>query len=421
MSETWIQRVYRAGPPSYTGLMFKTKYAQMLLKTGVNLQPGQCLVIRGESVHWELATLIEAEAYKMGAKYVEFELGHIQSQVNRSKFQEEKYLDYVPPYRKATIEQMASEQWCLLRIEGMETPELAKEIDQKRNGITVKAQRLAAKPLTNEIMSRGVQWCIAPAATEGWAKQVGLKSTEELWDVLKPMLKLDREDPAAAWVDHAALLQKRTKILNDRKVSRLHFTGPGTDLSIHLTPLAHWGGGGSNSKSGLHFMANLPTEEVYTTPNYRKTEGKVRITRPVNLLGDQIRGAWMVFKDGALTEYGAEYGKHLLDEFLKIDPKARFLGEVALVDSSSAIFKSGRVFNSILLDENASCHIALGSGFPTAVQGGEGKTEAELDELGCNQCLLHTDFMIGSEEVSVTAYDEAGKSFPVIKNGVFAI
>ncbi|OFZ21271.1 MAG: hypothetical protein A2X94_07210 [Bdellovibrionales bacterium GWB1_55_8] len=401
--------------------MFNTKYAQMLLKTGVNLQPGQCLVIRGESVHWELATAIEAEAYKMGAKFVEFELHHLQSQVNRSRLQPEEHLDYVPDYKRASIEQMAREKWCLLRIEGMDNPDLAKEIDQKRNSVTVKAQRTAAKPLTNEIMNRGLHWCIAPAATEGWARQVGLSSKEELWAVLKPMLKLDQEDPSKAWQDHAASLKRRTEILNERKVNRLHFSGPGTDLNIFLSTKSRWSGGGSVSKSGHHFMANLPTEEVFTSPDYRKTEGKVRITRPVNLLGDQIRGAWMVFKDGALTEYGAEYGSHLLDEFLKIDPKARFLGEVALVDSGSAIFKTGKVFNSILLDENASCHIALGSGFPTAIQGSEGKTEAELDEMGCNQSLLHTDFMIGSEEISVTAYDDSGKSFPVIKDGVFAI
>jgi aminopeptidase len=398
--------------------MFR-KYAKLVLESGVRFKEGQCLAIMGEPVHWELACEIEAEAYRLGAKLVEFDLMHMQSTVNRSLYQREAYLEYFPEFLRKRVSEQIDQRWSFIRLEGIDNPELAKKIDQKRNATTYRARRAITKPLTLAMLEGTCPWCIAPAATAGWARQIGLPDKQALWELLWPILRLDREDPGQAWGEQAATLARRTQALNELGIAELRFEGPGTDLRIFVNPLASWEGGGMRTREGTHFMPNLPTEEVYTVPEYRKTEGRVQTTRPVTVLGDQVRGAWFVFSGGRVTDYGAEEGKHLLDEYFGMDPKARFLGEVALVDRSSPIYRSGRIFQSILLDENAACHIALGSGFPSAMTGAPGKSEEELDALGCNKSLVHTDFMIGSESVSVVAHTRDGREVRIIREGNF--
>lgn len=395
------------------------KYARMVLNTGLNLQAGQCLAIRCEPVHWELAGVIEAEAYRLGAKLVDTEYSHPQSSVSRSLYQHEQHLGFVPEFQSAKVREMIGDKWSFLRLDGMADPDLAKQIDQKRNAVTVKAQRTVTKPLSLAMLDGTCSWCISPAATDGWARQMGLSGKDALWEELIPILRLDHDKPETAWQKHSATLASRCETLNSFAIDYLRFTGPGTELKIHINPHAQWKGGAFASDAGLQFMPNLPTEEVFTVPDSRKTSGRVAVTRPVNVLGDQVRDAWFEFEAGKVTGYGASYGKKLLDEFFSIDPKARYLGEVALVDASSPIFKSGKVFNSILLDENAACHIALGSGFPSVMKGLEKKSEDELDELGCNKSLLHTDFMIGSDKISVTAHTRSGKEVAVLRDGIF--
>lgn len=400
--------------------MFK-KYAELVLKTGINLQPGDRVVVKAEPIHWNLLLEIEAKAYEMGARYVEFDVTHPKSAVNQSKLMRDEYLDYLPSYMKTRTEDRVSEGWSALWIDGQEDPSLSKQIDQARYSKAVKAQRTVGKPWAMTRMSGITAWNICCAATDGWARQLGLPDKDALWKILVPILKLDQPDPHAAWFQHAELLAARAKALNAMKPKFLHYTGPGTDLKIHMIQGARWLAAVPGVGWQRQMFCNLPTEEIYTAPDYRLTSGRVNVTRPVNVLGDQVEGAWFVFEDGVVVEHGAAYGKHLLDEYFKIDPKARFLGEAALVDSSSPIFKSGRVFNNILLDENASCHIALGSGIPTSVPNYEGKSEDELDSLGCNKSLLHTDFMIGSDEVSINAHCEDGSVRPVLVKGAFAI
>lgn len=399
---------------------FYQKYARTVLISGIAFKEGQCLRVNCEPVHAELASVIEAEAYKMGAKYVEIDLQSPKSSVNRSLHQKEEYLDYVPPYAKNRVEEFVNSQWSLIALSGMEDPLITKLIDQKRNATTVKATRLVTKPMSLAMGDGRCAWCIVAAPTDGWARQLGLKDKVELWNVLTPILRLDHEKPELAWKEHSDTLAKRNKILNDMNIDFLHFEGEGTDLKIYMNEHSIFKGGAMLGDGSSPQIPNLPTEEVFTTPNYRKTEGKVKVTRPVQVLGDQVENAWFVFKNGEVVDYGASYGKHLLDEYFKIDPKAKYLGEVALVDGSSPIFKSGRVFNNILLDENASCHIALGNGIAFAMNI-TGKSEDELDELGCNKSLLHTDFMIGSETINVTATTKKGEKKPVIKNGLFVL
>jgi len=203
----------------------------------------------------------------------------------------------------------------------------------------------------------------------------------------------------------------------------VRFTGPGTDLSVKCIAGAQWLGGGIPLKDegAGSFIPNIPTEECFTTPNREGTEGRVQIVRPVTVLGKSVEGAWFEFEKGKVISYGAEKNQSVLDDYFAMCPSACYLGELALVDGSSPIFKNGHVFHCILYDENASCHVALGSGYPLPIEGAADMTNDEKRAAGINVSLVHTDFMIGGPEVAVTGYDQAGAEIPLIRNGDFVL
>ncbi len=236
-----------------------------------------------------------------------------------------------------------------------------------------------------------------------------------------PILRLDQKSPSEAWKRQDQILKARSKTLNELKFDHVHFEGPGTDLKVFLGPQTIWDGGSHATFDRRAYMPNIPTEEVFTAPDYRKTEGRVLVTRPVKVLENQVLDAWFEFSEGRVTDFGAKAGKEWLERYFAIEEASRYLGEVALVDVSSPIFQSGRIFESILFDENAACHIALGSGFPTAIKGGDSLSDDELKKLGCNIAIVHTDFMIGSEKTSVSGIAKNGKRVPIISKGRFVI
>ncbi len=405
---------------------FLERYADLLLGMGVALDEGRALSIACEPVHWDFVNILIKKAYQAGAKYVKVDLQHALAGIYRANYSKEEYLSYVPPYFAAEIETFLDERWSLIRLDGKEDPDIYKMIDQERNGIITKATREVAKPLRNAVGSSKVSWTVAAVPTKAWAAKVmnmepSDEAVEAFWEVLIPILRLDHEDPVQAWREHSDKLRRRSTFLTESQFDYFHFTGPDTDLKVYMNPRSQWEGGSSISEDGRVFFPNLPTEEVYTTPNFRKTEGRVKVTRPVSVLGDQVEGAWFEFKEGKVVDFGADYGKHIIEQYFEIDPNARYLGEVALVDENSPIARSGKIFHSILFDENASCHIALGSGYPSAIKDGDNLSEEEQREVGCNVSLLHTDFMIGSKDVDVTAYTHDGTAVPIIEKGSFVI
>ncbi len=401
-------------------------WARLVLKTGVNLQNGENLIIRGEQIQWEAAMALEIEAYKMGAKNIVTDLEHPQSLKNRVMYQKECYLEELPSYTKVKIDTCVAEKWSTIFIGGLEYPHLYEDMDQKKNAIITKKTREISKKFSDARMAGSCAWTVTALPTPNWAAQVFNKEpsdelTKKLWDIIIPIYRLDKDDPAAAWKNHSQSLHKRCKFLGDANLDHVHFTGPETDLKIYMSSKSKWMGGEWNMPGQKNFMPNIPTEEVFTTPDYRKTEGRVKVTRPVNVLGNQVYGAWFEFKNGEVVSYGAEDRKDMLDQFFNIDPKARRLGEVALVDVDSPIYKANQIFYSILFDENAACHIALGKGITMGVEGGDKMSESELASVGYNDSLLHTDFMIGSPEVSVTGFSTNGKRVEIIKAGKFVI
>ncbi len=409
-------------------MTFLEKYANVIL-TSLNLQEGQNLLVSTEPVHWKFAAIIAAEAYKRGARYVRVDSNEkknpllYKARIENSK---DKYLDYVPAFRIEEQRLMIEEDWAIIALVGTEDPDILSNLDPRRNTKTVKAVAEASKPFRKAVQNNTIQWTVVFAPTEILAGKImnmppSPEAIDRLWEVLTPILYLDDADPSAAWIKSGEILKRRASALNKLKLKEVYFKGPGTDLKIGLSQKAVWEGGSSVSERGIEFSPNIPTEEVFTAPDFRETEGRVRITRPVFVpaIGKMIEGAWLEFKGGKVVDYGAELGKDVLDQYFAIDPAAAYLGELALVDSNSPIFKSGKIFYNILFDENASCHIALGSAYPDCYEGGSQMGGDELKANGINVSNLHTDFMIGSPDVDVTGKTWNGEMVDIITDGKF--
>ncbi|MCX7023304.1 MAG: aminopeptidase [Spirochaetes bacterium] len=409
---------------------FLEKYANVLL-TAVNIQKGQNLLVRGEPVHAGFASIIAAEAYKRGARYVRFDNNEIENPAlyrARIEHSDPGFLEYVPQFRLDFLKTLVEENWALIAIRTPEDPGSLAALDQERNAVVGRAIAEASRPWQRRVNNNEIAWLVAFAPTEKLAgkimeKTAGPDAVEELWKVLIPILRLDREDPAAFWAEHGKRLARRAESITALKLAKIRFRGPGTDFVIGLSDRALWHGGPSLTPRGIEFEPNIPTEEVYTSPDCRVAEGRVAFTRPVFVpsVGKIIEDGWLEFRNGEVADYGAAAGKDVLDTYFALDPNAKRLGEVALVDVDSPIFKSNRVFYNILFDENASCHIALGSAYPGCLRGGESMGEDELRSIGANFANVHTDFMIGSPEVEVSGVTRDGEIIPIIRNGIFTL
>lgn len=407
---------------------FIERYADVLL-AAVNLQPGQNLLVRAEPVHLPFAGIIAERAYARGARYVRFDNNEIENPLMyKARIQHSalEHLDYVPQFRKDSLETMIDEDWALIAVRTPEDPDFLASLDQGRNAAAARAIAVTMRPYQSRISNNEIAWLVAFYPTEKLAGRImdmnaGHDAVDALWKVLIPILRLDQADPAAFWVEHGDALAARADKLNSLRLNALRFTGPGTDLTIGLMEGSIWHGGPGRTTSGRRFSPNIPTEEVFTSPDYRRTQGRVAFTCPVFVptVGKIIEKGWLVFENGKVVEYGASAGKDVLDVYLGMDAGASFLGEVALVDSSSPIFASKRTFYNILFDENAACHIALGSAYPGCLKGGTTMNEDELNSAGANISAVHTDFMIGSPQVQVTGLSGDGRSIPLIDKGLF--
>lgn len=410
--------------------VIKRKYAKLLLEVGVGLKDGQNLVVSAEPYHWDFLVLLTEEAYKMGAAYVLVEATDARMTEARVKHGAEKSLDDVLGWNDAKNGCMINEGWSRLSFFGPEYPDLMGTLDGKKLGILQRAGNIAGKPIMEACGSGEMAWCVAALPTPNWAAKVfkdevtdenSDQLVERLWAEMVKILSLDDADPSAVWQRKGEVLHERCEKLMALNLRKVKFTGPGTDLTVGCFENAKWIGGGIVKTDGSGFIPNLPTEECFTTPDMRVTEGRMQVVRPVNVLGQSVEGAWFVFEQGNVIKYGAEKNKETLDRFFEMCPQAGLLGELALVDGSSPIYQSGHVYECILYDENASCHVALGNGYPMAVPGGLEMSKEERLEKGVNVSLLHTDFMIGGPEVNVAGYDADGNEYALIRDGEFVL
>ena len=401
------------------------KYAEIIIKTAINQQEGKPLLIWTEIVQKEFVRELVRIGYENGAslvsvKYSDSALGRMRLDGVRK----EEYLDFVPSYMENMYESYLSDSWSSISLRGPENPDIMEGADSRRLGRARKANSLVRQDFLKGVSANRIAWNVCLYPTEAWAAKVlgdSVNWEERIWDILVPILRLDRDDPAKAWLDHDAELKRRSEHMNRVRYDMIHFTGPGTDLYVGMAPNRVFAGGRCFNQSGIVFFPNIPTEEIFSTPDFERTEGTVRTTRPVEVLGSQVEGAWFRFKEGKIVEYGADRNEAVLDQYLQFDEGAKALGEVALVDVNSPIYRSGKIFQNILFDENASCHIALGNGYADCIENGTRMSDEELKATKCNSSLVHTDFMIGSEEVSVFGVRKDGSKDRIIENGVFVI
>ncbi|NVM17260.1 MAG: aminopeptidase [Candidatus Lokiarchaeota archaeon] len=408
------------------------KYAEVIVKVGLNLQPGQRLLIGGLTLSNDgtplefapLVRLIAKEAYQIGARLVDVMWSDDQLRLTRFQHAPRDTFEEFPKWRMdAEVEIGEAGDADLLIVSS--NPELLREQDPQ---LITKFQQTFfkhVKPLNDLISKNAMNWLAAPGATDGWANKVfptvPKKSRKaKLWDSIFEICRVKEKDPISVWRDHISQLGKRKDYLNSKKYNELKLIAPETDLTIGLPKGHKWVGGINTTQNGINFTPNMPTEEIFTIPHKDKTEGIVSSTKPLYYGGETIEDFRLKFSEGRIIEVKAKKGKTFLLKTLETDNGARYLGEIALVPHSSPISQSGLLFYNTLIDENASCHIAFGRGRKFCLENGENMADEEFIAAGGNFSLIHIDFMIGSGEIDVDGILENGTSEPIMRNGEWA-
>jgi aminopeptidase len=390
------------------------RYAELAVRVGANLQQGQMLEVTAFLEHAPLVREVARVAYEAGAEYVD--VLWIDQHVRKAMIElaPEERLTWTPPWLLQRLECHVSERSAHVAITGQAEPGLMSDLDPARVG-RARTRELNAANL-RRINDRAVNWTLVPYATAGWAQSVfGEPDVGRLWDALAYVVRLDEPDPAVAWRERLGELTRRADALNERRFDAIHFRGAGTDLTVGLLPGSRWGAAGLETSWGVRHVPNLPTEEVYTTPDLRRTEGVARATRPLALPGVVIRGLELRFREGAVVEVRAEEGADAVRAHLDSDDGARFLGEVALVDDASRVGRTGLTFYESLLDENAASHLAYGAGIPRSVEGAAELDSDGLRAVGVNVSGIHIDFMVGGPDVDVDGVTRDGDRVPLLR------
>ncbi len=397
------------------------KYAEIVIKKGINLYKGQCLNIETSKDDYDFSLILAETAYKNGAKYVNINVLSNDLTKYRVLYSSE-YLDYLPYFLTNRYLEQLADDWANIRIDNTSEQDVLKEVPTDLLDKVTKTERFARRRLLEEYGKHKHSWCVICSPNENWAKKSVNGNVDNLWNILKPILRLDKEEPLKAWDEHGKILINRAETLNKLNLKKLEFRSKNCELNIYLTETSIWCGGPHATPDGRYFIANIPTEEIFTVPDYRMTEGKVKCSRPVKIMERVINGVWFEFKNGEVVNFGSDNDTETLEKFINTDSNSKYLGEVALVDKNSPIYKSSVIFNTILYDENAASHIALGNGYPSCLSNGSIlKNKEDLLNAGCNVSLVHTDFMIGSEDMTVFGIDRSNKKHTIIDNGIFVI
>ena len=396
------------------------RYAELAVRVGANVQPGQDVVVNCLVEHAPIARAVVREAYRAGAAHVILQYGDLHARRAQIELGPEEELGWSPPHLLHLYEHFGETNPALIVLTGNPDPGLLADLDPALVGRS-EPKELRAVGLRH-VDERNVSWTILAAPNEGWATQVfGEPDVERLWDAVATATRLDADDPVAAWREHADKLEARARQLDARAFDALRFRGPGTDLTIGLIAGGRWECAGAETVTGVTHIPNMPTEEVFTSPDWRRTEGAVRSTAPLIAAGTRIEDLEVRFENGKIVDVQARSGADIIREQIATDEQAPYLGEVSLVDGDSAVKRTGLVFHDTLFDENATCHIAFGSGFPRTLPDGDDLTPEERLARGVNVANVHTDFMIGGAEVDVDGLDADGTATPILRGEVWQL
>ncbi|MBM3676753.1 MAG: aminopeptidase [Actinobacteria bacterium] len=390
--------------------------ADVIVAVGANVQPGQVVGITAATGQESLARAVAGAAYRRGARWVDVLTIDMWVKRARLELAPLETLSFVPPWMLERIEWISDEWGSRISLRGPSQPDALVGVDPARAGL----DHLPYLPNTMEIVNaRQTNWCVAPCPSAGWAALVypdlgAAEALDRLWEAIVHVCRLDEPDPQAAWLRRRDELQAASARLDELRLDAVRFAGPGTDLTVGLFPSSTWRGGGSTRKDGLEHFSNLPTEEVFTTPDPQRVDGVVRATRPLERYGSFVDGIRVEFRGGRAVKIDADVGADVLRTAAAEDEGACRLGEVALVDGSGRIGKLGTIFYETLLDENAASHIALGSGYATGVAD-------DADRGRVNRSTIHIDFMVGGDDVDVDGITRDGRTLPLLRRGAWQL
>jgi aminopeptidase len=391
------------------------RFADLIVNFGANVQEGQIVDVGTALGKEELTRAITASAYRRGAKFVDVLYWDPHLKKARVEYASGDVLEFVPSWYGDRALQLGRERGATISLSGPTEPHLFDDLDPERLGRDVFPR---VKEYTTVVNERTVNWCVAPCPTAKWAKLVYPEldpkvALDKLWEQVVHICRLDEEEPEAAWRDRNDVLTGVAERLTERRFDTLHFEGPGTDLTIGLLPSSRWIGGAEDTVDGITHMANLPTEEVFSSPDPERVDGTVRATKPLYTQGRIIDGLTVRFEGGHAVQIDADSGAETLRALIEQDAGGTRLGEVALVDREGRIGPLGTVFYDTLLDENAASHIALGSAYESAA--------GEADRERLNRSSIHVDFMVGAPDVEVTGITPDGERVPVLRDSAWQL
>ena len=402
----------------------KKKYAELIVRTGANVQPGQIVQLVVSVEQHEFAAMVMEECYRAGAKKVNVDwTSDDQSRLNYL-YAEEETLSAVLPWEEEKAKQMVEDLPCRIFI-ASDDPDALRDVDPGKLSSVTQARGKVMKPYRNAIEGKH-QWVIAAYPSEKWARKCfpeDADAVEKLWEaILKTVRVREDNDPVAEWEKHTAFIEDKVKWLNGQGFSSLRYrSANGTNFTVQLIPGAKWEGAGSvNQQNGAFYIPNMPTEEIFTTPMAGKCEGTLVAVKPLSWNSQLIEDFSITFENGKAVACRAAKGQELLERMIAMDEGAAMLGEVALVPKESPVNQCGFLFYETLFDENACCHVALGMGFKEVLPGGDDMTMEQAQQQGINDSIIHVDFMVGADDLSIDGIRPDGTSLPVFRNGTWA-
>jgi aminopeptidase len=400
------------------------RLAEVAIKVGLQLEPGQDLLLTAPTAALPLVRRIAEHAYRAGAGLVIPVLSDEEVTLSRYRFAQEPSFDRAAGWLYDGMAKAFAANTARLAIVG-DNPMLLSGEDPAKVARASKANSIAYQPALEKVVGFDINWNIIAYPSLSWAKLVFPGDEDDvavrkLADAIFAASRVDSDDAVAAWQKHNAVLRERTEWLNGQRFHALHYSGPGTDLTVGLADGHEWEGGASTAKNGITCNPNIPTEEVFTTPHARRVSGHVVSTKPLSYQGSLIDGIAVKFEEGRIVEAKAPRGEEVLNKVLDTDEGARRLGEVALVPHSSPISKSGLLFFNTLFDENAACHVALGQCYSKCFVDGDQLTPEQIAAQGGNKSFIHIDWMIGSDKIDIDGVHTDGRRVPVFRKGEWA-